>query len=177
MSDIIMRTESSKQGLVDLIEYLGDWTEDKIMVEVGCFKGDSTVLFAKFGKFKEIYAVDPYKNNIGDITDLCDMKDVKKFFKKAIKKYEHIFHVEEMSSQAASMFDDGSLDFVYIDALHTYDAVKSDLALWLPKVKKGGFIGGHDYRKRFAGVIKAVNEDVGKPDMIFKDTSWIKKVN
>lgn len=176
MSDIIMRTESAKQGLVDLIEYLGDFTKDKIMVEVGSFKGDSTLLFAKFGQFKEIYAVDPFKNGIGDITDIADMKDVKKFFKRAIKKYEHIIHIEDMSADASAMFEDGTLDFVYIDALHTYEAVKHDLLLWGPKVKKGGFIGGHDYRKKFPGVIKAVKEELGEPDKVFKDTSWIKEV-
>jgi hypothetical protein len=176
MSDIIMRTDSSKQGLADLIAYLGDWTEDKIMVEVGCFKGDSTVLFAKFGKFKEVYAVDPYKNNIGDITDKCDMREVRRYFKKAIKKYEHVIHIEELSAHASVMFEDNSIDFVYIDALHTEKAMGLDIDLWLPKIKKGGFIGGHDYRKRFAGVIKAVKERLGEPDKVFKDTSWILKL-
>ena len=48
---------------------------------------------------------------------------------------------------AANLFPDGSLDFVYIDANHTYEAVTEDIALWYPKVKKGGILAGHDYVK------------------------------
>jgi hypothetical protein len=45
------------------------------------------------------------------------------------------------------MIKNESLDFVYIDANHKYDAVKKDLELWYPKVRKGGVFAGHDYLK------------------------------
>ena len=48
------------------------------------------------------------------------------------------------SAQAANRYADGSLDFVFIDADHTADAVSRDLAAWWPKVRPGGFLGGHD---------------------------------
>jgi hypothetical protein len=37
------------------------------------------------------------------------------------------------------------LDFIYVDANHTYQAVKDDIKLWYPKVKSGGIVMGHDY--------------------------------
>ena len=46
---------------------------------------------------------------------------------------------------AASTFDDKSLDVVYIDAEHTYEAVMRDIKAWAPKIKPGGFLCGHDY--------------------------------
>ena len=46
---------------------------------------------------------------------------------------------------AASFFPDESLDFVFIDADHSYEGVKSDVTAWLPKVRNGGLLGGHDY--------------------------------
>ena len=46
---------------------------------------------------------------------------------------------------AASTFDDKSLDVVYIDAEHTYEAVLRDIKAWAPKVKPGGLLCGHDY--------------------------------
>ena len=65
------------------------------------------------------------------------------------------------SADAAKMVPDGSLDFVYIDGNHGYDAVLDDLMAWTPKVKEGGFIAGHDYRinpaKPFIEVVPAVN--------------------
>jgi hypothetical protein len=67
------------------------------------------------------------------------------------------------SAEAARQFVTGQLDFVYIDAQHHYNAVKEDLMLWYPKVKKGGILSGHDYidGKRIHGefgVKSAVNE-------------------
>ncbi|HCV99131.1 MAG TPA: hypothetical protein DGJ56_07530 [Verrucomicrobiales bacterium] len=49
------------------------------------------------------------------------------------------------SEQAALAMPDETLDFCYIDADHRYEAVKRDIEMWLPKVKPGGVICGHDY--------------------------------
>jgi hypothetical protein len=38
-----------------------------------------------------------------------------------------------------------------------YEDVKKDILAWYPKIKKGGFITGHDYTT-FDGVKKAVDE-------------------
>jgi hypothetical protein len=47
--------------------------------------------------------------------------------------------------------------------------------MWLPKIKQGGIIAGHDYLEAcFMGVVNAVNETFGKPDKTYKDTSWLK---
>ena len=79
------------------------------------------------------------------------------------------FRMLKMNSEEAAalfpkrFFPDGYFDFVYIDADHTYEMVKKDVNLWLPLVKKGGIIGGHDYGFpdevcRYGGVQKAVDE-------------------
>lgn len=49
------------------------------------------------------------------------------------------------SKEAAELQPDQSLDFVYIDANHAYQSVLRDLALWYPKVRRGGLVCGHDY--------------------------------
>ena len=49
------------------------------------------------------------------------------------------------SPAAAQLFTDVSLDFVYIDANHTYANAAKDIAAWWPKVKQGGIFAGHDY--------------------------------
>ena len=71
-------------------------------------------------------------------------------------------------------FPDGYFDMVYIDASHFYADVKRDIELWLPKVKKGKFMGGHDYADgRFAGVKKAVNEVFSDRQIsVFDDSAW-----
>lgn len=72
------------------------------------------------------------------------------------------------SEEAAPRFEDAQLSFVYIDAQHHYEAVKEDIALWRPKIRKGGVLAGHDYLDgeiegagRF-GVRSAVDEFVAE---------------
>ena len=60
------------------------------------------------------------------------------------------------SACTAVHFLDGSVDFVFIDADHRYAAVKSDILAWLPKVRAGGMIAGHDNLD--PDVSRAVNE-------------------
>ena len=65
------------------------------------------------------------------------------------------------SLAAAKLFDDRSLDFVFIDAAHDYESVKADILAWRPKVRLGGTLAGHDYipnSNEFPGVLQAVNE-------------------
>jgi hypothetical protein len=69
------------------------------------------------------------------------------------------------SQVAAQEVADASLDLVFIDADHSYEGVRDDIAAWLPKIRAGGWIGGHDYRNpdpRFRfGVDRAVDEWAG----------------
>ncbi len=65
---------------------------------------------------------------------------------KNIKGYEdRAIMIRATSEIASNIFQDESLDFVYIDANHAYDYVVQDIELWYPKVKPGGFVMGHDY--------------------------------
>jgi methyltransferase family protein len=84
-------------------------------------------------------------------------------FDAVAKKYPgRIRKLKMTSEQAASVVADQSLDCVFIDGDHTYDMVAADIRLWLPKVRKGGVISGHDYNNRFRrdfrGLDRAVNE-------------------
>jgi hypothetical protein len=67
--------------------------------------------------------------------------------------------IRKMSHEVIDQFEDGFFDFVFIDGDHSYDGVKLDIKLWLSKVKKGGWIGGHDYdHPKLPGVKRAVDE-------------------
>jgi Methyltransferase domain len=71
------------------------------------------------------------------------------------------------SKEAAAYVPDGSLDFVFIDADHSYEGCKADIQAWLPKLKPSGFISGHDYDNTdfpCFGVKQAVDEIFGPPE-------------
>jgi len=53
--------------------------------------------------------------------------------------------IKKYSMDAVKDFKDDSLDFVYIDANHTFPYVVNDIWEWEKKVKIGGVISGHDY--------------------------------
>jgi Methyltransferase domain len=74
--------------------------------------------------------------------------------------------------QAANTVQDYSLDFVFIDADHTYEGCLADIHAWTPKVKIGGLISGHDYNLKWPGVIRAVEETGGA--MIASDSVWMR---
>lgn len=72
---------------------------------------------------------------------------------------------------AAGLVEDGSLDFIFIDADHTYEGCKRDIEAWTPKVRTGGMICGHDYNPKWPGVIRAVNES-GMKFAVMPDSVW-----
>ena len=84
----------------------------------------------------------PDSSNVGDVR-------AEKFFQEvqqSLGKDPRVTICRTFSVQASKMVADGSLDFVYIDAIHTKEAVLEDMACWLPKVAVGGWLCGHDYQ-------------------------------
>ena len=78
--------------------------------------------------------------------------------------------IRDYSINAVKLFPDKFFDFIYIDADHSYEAIKQDLKIWWPKTKKPGIIAGHDYKKGAVskrtkiryGIYEAINEFVHK---------------
>ena len=175
----IMRDQNNTEGLLDLIKELGD-VSDKTMVEIGSFIGESTIMFARH--FKHVTAIDPFLPNYddGDPTSNFNFEDVFQEFKnRTQEKKEKITIYKMTSNDACGLLQKEKFDFIYIDGLHTYEGVREDILNYLPLVKEGGIIGGHDYgtpHPHLTGVTKAVDEVLGKPDKTFKDGSWIKRL-
>ena len=74
---------------------------------------------------------------------------------------------------AAEEIPDYSLDYAFIDAGHFYEDVVQDIKAWSPKIRHGGILAGHDYTKRFKGVVRAVCEAFGGKHERKGDLWWI----
>ncbi len=123
---------------------------------VGAEIGVGCGIFSEFllssGIFKKLYSIDPWDKSLQDYSYIDGTPLIKN------KSAEHSDTIKRLSSfgnkseiiiktskEASLLFEDKSLDFVFIDANHTYEYVKQDLNLWYPKIKKGGIFSGHDY--------------------------------
>lgn len=82
----------------------------------------------------------------------------------------HYRAVRLSSLDAAKTYADNSIDVVFIDAAHDYVNVRSDILAWIPKVKIGGIISGHDYH--YGPVIQAVRDTIGDCQSI--GSCWFK---
>lgn len=76
------------------------------------------------------------------------------------KPVSHILNPIRMRScDASKLYEDDSIDFIFVDGDHSYEGVLSDLENWFPKLKLGGTIVGHDYgNENHPGLKKAADE-------------------
>lgn len=137
--------------------------------EVGVYKGRSLMSVADIIKAKNIQvtAVDNFSHEM----------------QREFLKTRDDFGLSELvallrgDSVACSAFvPDASLDFVFIDADHSYEAVKADIATWKPKLKPTGHMGGHDYFLE-RGVVKAVNEAFPGAKIAPASSCWLVQLN
>lgn len=178
------RDWSSIPGFFDYwnwYQYVARWVQDgDILVEVGVWLGRSITFLAqelqRQGKHKcRIYAVDHFKGESNqrehEATVAACGGNLRAAFEANIKRC----HVSDMitiidgdSAEAASFLNDQSIAFCYIDAAHDHASVTRDLQAWLPKVKPGGIISGHD--ARWHEVRDAVNKIL--PDARIMGNIW-----
>ncbi len=121
--------------------------------KVGAEIGTERAIFAKricvSNPDVKLYCIDPWLAYRGYREHVSQSK-LDNFYdeaKQRLAPYDCTL-VRKFSVDAARDFKDGSLDFVYIDANHALMYVVQDLHMWIPKVRKGGLIAGHDMVER-----------------------------
>ncbi len=122
--------------------------------EVGVWKGAYTAAFCEGNPQLHMLAVDPWLSYPGwlDTKNAMPIEKAERFmeesYQQAVTRLTPLrcTIVRKFSADAAAEVPNRSLDFVYIDGNHVFDAVIEDLTLWAPKVRAGGLVAGHDFR-------------------------------
>lgn len=154
---------------------------NSIIVEVGCWKGKSTAYLAveviNSNKNIKIHAVDTWEGSPNEQIHINDeyvkTNTLYDLFLKNIEPVESVIIPLRMNSiEASKLHSDSSIDIVFIDANHAYEYVIKDIEAWLPKIKPGGILAGHDYG--WSGVNRAVHEKFGN-NILTQEECWVYK--
>lgn len=111
------------------------------IVEIGSWHGKSTHALLS-GCKGTVYAVDHFQGS-ADKGDATHGQSGKAKFLEHCGNFSNLKLIEMHSDQAALLFEDNSIDMIFIDAGHLYEEVMSDFKCWYPKCKK--VFCGHDY--------------------------------
>jgi len=181
MALVQMRGGDMTLGLQELCHaikhHLGN-KENPNIVEIGSYCGESTLIINGCFANASINSVDPYvsyreDNSTYDLDNQAiELKEAEAVFDSICHRFPNIKKNKAHSLEYVNNVPNNSLDFVYIDGDHSYAAVKQDIVAWIPKVKVGGVICGHDIT--WATVRKALYEVFGgnQPNGTFRDSSW-----
>ncbi|MHA1380659.1 MAG: glycosyltransferase [Candidatus Helarchaeota archaeon] len=166
MNSLLNKNDLSKNAWErssDIFKRIIELKKLRIGAEIGVARGQNAENILSIKCIEKLYGVDPYVN-IKGYHDPMNLKqpEFEKMYNEVIKKLSKFggkyTHVRKFSHQAIKDVPD-NLDFVYIDADHSYRGVWNDLCNWSKKVRVGGIIAGHAYaHSNFPGVKKAVDE-------------------
>jgi len=134
----------------------------KIGAEVGVSEGVYSETLLKANSSLKLYSVDPWSMDI-NFDEIPEYKLLRAYEKASARLVKYNCQIMRMSSmEAVHNFDDGSLDFVYIDGDHRFAHALEDITEWSKKIRSDGVVSGHDYQRYRGvhsvhyGVIKAV---------------------
>lgn len=129
--------------------------------EIGVLKGENAISINETLNMERLYLIDIWDEYLHEEkTKTLNFFKYYEGVKNIFKDCKNVIIIRGDSIEVAKTIKNNYLDFVYIDGNHDYEYVKKDIIAWFSKVKKGGYICGDDYCKKWKGVIRAVNEFV-----------------
>ncbi len=149
-------------------------------IELGTFLGRSAVYMAqkikdsgKDIRFTSIDLFDAENNDHGHkITPFMEAAAKQNVIKCGVNMYVDIFK-SDTTEWAKKHTGTDIYNFIFIDAAHTYQGVKADITNYLPLLKSGGTMAGHDYNLQ--AVKQAVDEMFTFNQLKFYQNCWIYK--
>jgi len=154
----------------------------KYAVEIGCAYGNLAEHLLNNTELSRLYSIDPYLA-YPDMPGISTQEDYDLLYGYVSKKYEHRHKLVRKTSEDAFPYINSiayDLEWhrdkflIFIDGLHTYDAIKFEIGTYGSFLKSGSILSGHDITV-FPGVDKAVYEYqkvTGKELFILPGNVW-----
>lgn len=121
----------------------------KVGAEMGVEQGEFSEPLCRENPQATVYGIDPWQSYPG-YRDHVSQEQLDGFYEATRKRfvpYPNYRIIKKFSMEALEDFEDGSLDWVYLDGNHTLPFIINDLIGWSQKIRVGGIVSGHDYRK------------------------------
>lgn len=150
-----------------------------VWVELGVWKGRSFFTVAMgLRRRAKLVAVDSFTPTVTSLPFVPTRDWVRDHFRAVlagVRRLREDLQIEVAcldTADAGGLFSDGSVDAVYFDADHTRPGLARDFAAWIPKVKAGGLLCGHDYSEGFPGVVELVDEVFPERTIVAETSIW-----
>jgi len=135
----------------------------QIGAEIGVYKGEFSEKLLLRSGLHILYGIDTWENSAMTWKNLPEPSKVYQNCIDRLAKFnKRVRLIQGESTQVAKQFKQHSLDFIYLDADHSYNAVLADLQAWWDKVRPGGMFSGHDFYNRYSGKPKTLVKGVEK---------------
>jgi predicted O-methyltransferase YrrM len=127
----------------------------KVCVELGTHLGGSAIAVARLVRQwgGVVFGIDAWEGT-DPVFDGASIEDCARNIREA-GVANVVWLKKARTDDAAREWDSDPIDYLYIDADHSYDACTQDLELWWPHVRVGGLVAGDDYDDPRQGVTQA----------------------
>lgn len=154
----------------------------KVGIEIGVDEGIFSEFILQNSNIKILHSIDAWSAETSKTLSLYAARSARHMAESG----QNYCHVEELARErlskfgarsnviksiswdASNLFENDSVDFIYFDGSHTTEGFGKDMQCWVPKVKKGGLLSGHDYchKHRYGyGVIEVVDDFMQKHEL------------
>jgi len=172
-----MKTVTTKVSYRNDLAQLINELDLKVGIEIGVDEGAFSEFLLQNSNLQILHSIDAWSTETSKTLSLCaarsarlmagrgqDYRNVEILAKERLSVFGARSNViKSISWDASSLFENDSVDFIYFDGSHTTKGFGKDMRCWVPKVKKGGLLAGHDYcYKHNYGVIEVVDDFMQK---------------
>ncbi|KAF4749516.1 hypothetical protein FOZ62_013990 [Perkinsus olseni] len=172
--DLGMRWDTAIALLEEMAVHRGP---NLAVVEIGVFSGHFSDFVLGALPNVTLIGIDPYYGDDGTFPPELAHLDPVMVYEQTKERYSKYSERAKLwattSKEASRVIPDESVDLIFIDGCHEYDCVREDIDLWLPKLRPGGIMSGHDFSDKWPGVVRRVNEIRAGQDLFLgMDFMW-----